>query len=82
MICKHDELIQTNIFESGVPQERVDQLIKFGPPQKLVKDGDSYTYITVTPEGPQETKFKSGVEFDDVIGTQKTPVSIKNSKLS
>ncbi|KAJ8712732.1 hypothetical protein PYW08_008036 [Mythimna loreyi] len=59
---------------AGVAEEKIEATAKFAPDQKLVKDGDTYTYITATPEGPSERKFKSGEEFDDVIGSDKTPI--------
>ncbi|CAH1640975.1 unnamed protein product [Spodoptera littoralis] len=58
----------------GVAEDRFEQLMKFAPDQKLTKDGDTYTYYNVTPEGPQEVKFKSGVEIDELIGSTKMPV--------
>ena len=30
----------------GLPEEKIAQVVKFAPDQKLVQDGDSYTYIT------------------------------------
>uniref|UniRef100_A0A2H1VZX6 SFRICE_004606 n=1 Tax=Spodoptera frugiperda TaxID=7108 RepID=A0A2H1VZX6_SPOFR len=58
----------------GVPEDRIEKLMKFAPDQKLTKDGDTYTYYTVTSEGPQEIKFKSGVEIDELLGSSKVPV--------
>ncbi|KAF9411675.1 hypothetical protein HW555_009592 [Spodoptera exigua] len=58
-------------------REKIAQVVKFAPDQKLVQDGDSYTYITNGPDGVKEIKFKSGVEFDDVIGADKIPIKTK-----
>ncbi|XP_022831663.1 fatty acid-binding protein 1-like [Spodoptera litura] len=58
----------------GLPEEKIAQIVKFAPDQKLVQDGDSYTYITNGPDGVKEIKFKSGVEFEDVIGADKIPI--------
>ncbi|CAH0696583.1 unnamed protein product [Spodoptera exigua] len=58
----------------GVPDEKIPDVLKFAPDFKLTKDGDTYTYASVRSSGPTEVKFKSGVEFDDVIGEDKTPV--------
>ena len=63
-------------FDPGVSDDKIPKIAQFAPDQKLVKEGDTYTYITASPEGPKERKFQSGVEFDDVIGVEKTPVSI------
>ncbi|CAH1640973.1 unnamed protein product [Spodoptera littoralis] len=57
----------------GVAEDRFEQLMKFAPDQKLTKDGDTYTYYNVTPEGPKEVKFKSGVEIDELLGSSKVP---------
>ncbi|KAJ8711069.1 hypothetical protein PYW07_008311 [Mythimna separata] len=58
----------------GLPEDKIEQVLKFSPDQKLTKDGDTYTYHTHGFEGPKEVKFQSGVEFDDVIGADKTPI--------
>ncbi|KAF9787663.1 hypothetical protein SFRURICE_017374 [Spodoptera frugiperda] len=58
----------------GVPDEKIPAILKFAPDFKLSKDGDTYIYSTVRSSGPTEVKFQSGVEFDDVIGEDKTPV--------
>ncbi|CAH0696584.1 unnamed protein product [Spodoptera exigua] len=58
----------------GVTGEKLEQLMKFAPDQKLTKDGDTYTYYTVSPDGPKEIKFKSGEEIDELLGSSKTPV--------
>lgn len=50
---------------------------EFKPIAKLTKDGDTYTYNSTTPQGTRKTTFKSGVEFDDVLG-EKFPVSTHN----
>lgn len=63
-------------IDPGTPEDKIPKIVQFAPDQKLVKDGDTYAYITASPEGPKERKFQSGVEFDDVIGVEKTPVSI------
>ncbi|MBN4659163.1 hypothetical protein H4F44_25605, partial [Escherichia coli] len=58
----------------GIPDDKIKALSNFKPSMKLVQNGDSYTYYWQDPEGPRETIFKSGVEFDDVMGPAKTPV--------
>ncbi|CAH0595091.1 unnamed protein product [Chrysodeixis includens] len=61
----------------GVPDDKVQLLLQSKPSQKLVQNGDSYTYINNTETGPKETTFKSGVEFDDTIGVDNTPIKSK-----
>ncbi|PZC73093.1 fatty acid-binding protein 2 [Helicoverpa armigera] len=58
----------------GIPDDKIAKLVNFAPDQKIVQDGDSYVIHTAGPEGPKQVKFKSGVEFDDVIGIEKTPI--------
>ncbi|PZC73092.1 hypothetical protein B5X24_HaOG210109 [Helicoverpa armigera] len=60
----------------GFPDDKIEKALKFTPEQKVTKDGDTYTLHTQGLEGPKETKFKSGVEFDDVIGFDKTPAKV------
>ncbi|CAH1640976.1 unnamed protein product [Spodoptera littoralis] len=62
---------------AGMPEERVAKILEGKPEQKLTKDGDTYTLLTVSPVGTNEVKFKSGVEFDDVLGPEKKPVNQK-----
>ncbi|CAH0696585.1 unnamed protein product [Spodoptera exigua] len=59
---------------SGVPDDKIEKTLKYTPDQKIVKDGDTYTYIVSGALGTKEIKFKSGVEFDDKLGTEQTPV--------
>ncbi|KAJ0173164.1 hypothetical protein K1T71_011340 [Dendrolimus kikuchii] len=54
---------------AGVPEDKIERILQFQPSQTLLKDGDTYTYVNVTPRGKKETQFKLGVEFDDVIGS-------------
>uniref|UniRef100_A0A2A4IXI1 Cytosolic fatty-acid binding proteins domain-containing protein n=1 Tax=Heliothis virescens TaxID=7102 RepID=A0A2A4IXI1_HELVI len=61
----------------GIPDDKIAKLQNFAPDQKIVQDGDSYVIHTAGPEGPKQIKFQSGVEFDDVIGTDKTPIKTK-----
>ncbi|CAH0595092.1 unnamed protein product [Chrysodeixis includens] len=61
----------------GVPDDKIALLNKFTPSQRLEQNGDSYTYFTTTEAGPKETTFKSGVEFDDKIGVDNTPIKNK-----
>lgn len=48
-------------------------MLEYKPSFKITKDGDTYTLTTTTPEKTKETKFKSGVEFDEMI-REKIPV--------
>ncbi|KAJ8712731.1 hypothetical protein PYW08_008035 [Mythimna loreyi] len=59
---------------AGAPPDRIEQILKFSPDHRLVKDGDTYTNIIEYPDGPKVTKFKSGEELDDVIGPEKFPI--------
>ncbi|XP_075983961.1 fatty acid-binding protein 2-like [Anticarsia gemmatalis] len=58
----------------GVPEDKIEEMSKFAPEIKFVKDGDSYTVHSRGASGPTVTTFKSGVEFDDAIGPEKRPV--------
>uniref|UniRef100_A0A2A4IZ24 Cytosolic fatty-acid binding proteins domain-containing protein n=1 Tax=Heliothis virescens TaxID=7102 RepID=A0A2A4IZ24_HELVI len=60
----------------GFPEDKIEKVLKFTPDQKITKDGDTYTLFTQGLEGPKETKFKSGVEFDDIIGFDKIPAKV------
>ncbi|XP_075984148.1 uncharacterized protein LOC142981893 [Anticarsia gemmatalis] len=60
-----------------VPEDKFAAILSFTPASKFVKDGDTYTYHTKHPDGPKAVSFKSGVQFDDVIGPQK--MAIKNT---
>ncbi|XP_022831896.1 fatty acid-binding protein 2-like [Spodoptera litura] len=59
---------------SGVPADKIEKTLSYTPDQKIVKDGDTYNYIVSGALGTKEVKFKSGVEFDDKLGTEQTPV--------
>ncbi|XP_026728033.1 fatty acid-binding protein 2-like [Trichoplusia ni] len=61
----------------GVPEDKIPIFLKSKPSQRLEKNGDSYTYYTNSESGPKETTFKSGVEFDDTIGVDNTPIKSK-----
>ena len=58
-----------------MPEDKIPEILNYGPSQKIVKDGDSYTYIIGSSKGPQEKKFKPGVEHDDIMGADSSPVS-------
>ncbi|XP_075983646.1 fatty acid-binding protein 1-like [Anticarsia gemmatalis] len=51
----------------GLPDEEIAKFLQFKPVSKIEQDGDEYVYTTVSPAGTKVTKFKSGVEFEDVI---------------
>ncbi|PZC73090.1 hypothetical protein B5X24_HaOG210107 [Helicoverpa armigera] len=57
----------------GFPEEKITPVLSFTPDQKYTKEGDSYKYVTQGLDGPREVTFKSGVEFDDLIGPEKVP---------
>ncbi|KAF9787662.1 hypothetical protein SFRURICE_017373 [Spodoptera frugiperda] len=66
----------------GLPEEKIAQILKYSPDQKLVQDGDSYTYITNGPEGVKEIKFKSGVEFEDIKTTYTVDGNVVTQNIS
>uniref|UniRef100_A0A2A4IYF3 Uncharacterized protein n=1 Tax=Heliothis virescens TaxID=7102 RepID=A0A2A4IYF3_HELVI len=57
----------------GLPEDKIEPVLKFTPDQKIIKEGDTYKYQTQGRDGPREVVFKSGVEFDDLIGPEKFP---------
>ncbi|XP_072934727.1 uncharacterized protein [Epargyreus clarus] len=52
----------------GLPADRVAGFKAYKPSHKLVKDGDSYSHIALSPTGDKELKFQSGVEFVEDLG--------------
>ncbi|KAH9637768.1 hypothetical protein HF086_007797 [Spodoptera exigua] len=52
---------------SGVPDDKIEKTLKYTPDQKIVKDGDTYTYIVSGALGTKEIKFKSGVKSTIVV---------------
>ncbi|XP_045454085.1 fatty acid-binding protein 2-like [Melitaea cinxia] len=50
----------------GIPAEKIQDLIKTKPTQKLEKSGDGYVLTTID-DKTTELKFKEGVEFDEKV---------------
>ncbi|CAH0595093.1 unnamed protein product [Chrysodeixis includens] len=68
------ENFDTFLKEVGLPEDKVKEILETKPSVKIVKNGDSYTSTVITKAGAKDTTFKSGVEFDDTIGADKTPI--------
>lgn len=54
------------IFFIGVPAEKIQEVTKSKPTQKLEKSGDGYVLTTID-DKTTELKFKEGVEFDEKL---------------
>ncbi|MBN4658833.1 hypothetical protein H4F31_24115, partial [Escherichia coli] len=69
----------------GLPEEEVQKFLQFKPTAKIEKNGDEYSYTSISPAGTKVTKFKSGVEFEDTIKegfTVKTTYTVNGNKVT
>lgn len=51
---------------SGIPEDKLQQILSSRPSQKLEKNGDEYI-LTTYGDKSKEIKFKNGVEFDENV---------------
>nr|P31417.3 RecName: Full=Fatty acid-binding protein 2; Short=FABP 2 [Manduca sexta]AAA29314.1 fatty acid binding protein 2 [Manduca sexta] len=53
---------------AGLSDDKIQALVSDKPTQKMEANGDSYSITSTGIGGERTVSFKSGVEFDDVIG--------------
>lgn len=70
--------MKLDIFISGIPEDKIAAIVSEKPSFKIVQNGDSYTVTSTGSGGEKNTTFTSGVEIDDTIGNDNTPVSFTN----
>ncbi|KAG6453256.1 hypothetical protein O3G_MSEX008049 [Manduca sexta] len=60
----------------GLPNERVQEMLKNDETEKLVKNGDTYTFYYNSPSDKREVTFTPGLEFVELV-EEGEPVSIE-----
>ncbi|KAG6461528.1 hypothetical protein O3G_MSEX012688 [Manduca sexta] len=51
----------------GLPNERVQEMLKNDETEKLVKNGDTYTFYYNSPSDKREVTFTPGLEFVEFV---------------